>query len=138
MKIKERQEIAIESRKKGYNCAQAVVCAFKDRYDIDESQLLKMSEGFGGGVAATKSICGAVTAMVMLAGLENADGNVEKNTTKQQTYAAGSDFMAKFEEMNKSIICRELKGLDTKVMLRSCNGCIEDAVQIVCEYIGEK
>ena len=126
MKTEERKQIAIESRKRGYSCSQAVTCAFKDRYGIDESTLLKISEGFGGGIAGTKGVCGAVTAMVLLAGLENADGNTEKVTSKQDTYKIGSEFMDAFEEKNGSVICSKLKGLDGGEMLRSCNGCIED------------
>lgn len=138
MKTEERKRIAIESRKRGYSCSQAVLCAFKDRYDIDESTLLKISEGFGGGISGTKNTCGAVTATVILAGLENADGNVEKVSSKQDTYKIGSGFMNAFEEKNGSVVCRELKGLDGGEMLRSCNGCIEDAIEIVSKYIGEE
>ena len=139
MEINKRVEIAMDSRKRGYNCAQAVVCAFKDRYgDFTESQLMKVSESFGGGIAHTQSVCGAVTGMLILLGLENADGNTEKTQTKFETYDIGAGLMKKFEEMNQSVICRDLKGIDTKVMLRSCNGCIEDAIRIFGEYIGEK
>ena len=138
MKTEERKQIAIESRKRGYSCSQAVTCAFKDRYGIDESTLLKISEGFGGGIAGTKGVCGAVTAMVLLAGLENADGNTEKVTSKQDTYKIGSGFMDAFEEQTGSVICSKLKGLDGGEMLRSCNGCIEDAIEIVSKFIGEE
>lgn len=138
MKTEERKQIAIESRKRGYSCSQAVTCAFKDRYGIDESTLLKISEGFGGGIAGTKGVCGAVTAMVLLAGLENADGNTEKVTSKQDTYKIGSGFMDAFEKKNGSVICSKLKGLDGGEMLRSCNGCIEDAIEIVSKFIGEE
>ena len=36
-----------------------------------------------------------------------------------------------FLDKNKSINCRELKGLDTGVMLRSCPGCMQDAAAII-------
>ena len=35
-----------------------------------------------------------------------------------------------FRTKNQSVICRELKGVDTGTVLRSCDGCIEDAVRI--------
>ena len=76
--------------------------------------------------------------MVLLAGLENADGNTEKVTSKQDTYKIGSGFMDAFEEKNGSVICSKLKGLDGGEMLRSCNGCIEDAIEIVSKFIGEE
>ena len=137
MNIEERVKKALESRKKGYNCCQAVLCAFEDKYDMSESDMLKVSEGFGGGMGIM-SVCGAVTGMVIVGGLEHADGNTEKNTTKQITRKAIVKMQKEFEEKNKSLICSELKGVDTGVMLRSCDGCVEDAIRIVDNYLGEK
>ncbi len=136
-KLEKRKQIAKDMSKKGYNCCQAVVCAFKDRYDISEENLLKISEGFGGGMG-NGSVCGAVAAMVILAGLEKADGNVKGPRSKVDTKKVVLDVQNKFKEKNKSLICRELKGIDTKIILRSCSGCIEDAVEIVNEYAGQE
>ena len=33
-----------------------------------------------------------------------------------------------FLEKNQSVVCEELKGVETGNVLRSCNGCIKDAV----------
>ena len=41
----------------------------------------------------------------------------------------------KFIEKNQSIICREIKGVDTGVVLRSCDGCVEDAAELLEEYM---
>ena len=57
--------------------------------------------------------------------------------SKQKTYAKVRELNAKFREMNKSTICRDLKGMDTGVVLRSCDGCIEDAAKILMEAFGE-
>lgn len=40
-----------------------------------------------------------------------------------------------FEKKNSSIICSQLKGVDTGTPLRSCNGCIEDAVELLDKYL---
>jgi len=40
-----------------------------------------------------------------------------------------------WEERNKATRCRDLKGIDTGTVLRSCPGCIEDAVEIVQEVL---
>ena len=40
-----------------------------------------------------------------------------------------------FIEKNDSLVCRELKGIDTGRMLRSCPGCIEDAAEILAEIL---
>ena len=40
----------IELHKKGYNCAQAVACAYCDLVGVDEDTMFKMAEGFGAGM----------------------------------------------------------------------------------------
>lgn len=37
----------------------------------------------------------------------------------------------RFREKNGSVICKELKGIETGEMLRSCPGCVEDAAEIL-------
>ena len=48
----EREERAQRLHDSGYNCAQAVVCAYCDRFGLDENTAFKMAEGFGLGMAA--------------------------------------------------------------------------------------
>ena len=38
---------AITNFEKGYNCAQAVACAYADDLGIDEELLFRLTEGFG-------------------------------------------------------------------------------------------
>lgn len=40
-----------------------------------------------------------------------------------------------FVNKNGSMICSEIKGIETKKVLRSCNGCIEDAVELLDKYL---
>lgn len=128
----DRAKLAIEKHNNGYNCAQAVVCAFTDKTDFTEDQLFRISEAFGGGMGGTKGVCGAVTGMVFLAGLEKSFGlNAIPDTNKAESYSLAGKLMAKFEEQNKSLLCSRLKDGG----LRSCDGCIEDAVRIVMEEL---
>lgn len=53
-------------------------------------------------------------------------------------YKVVKELTGKFIEKNNSVICRELKGVDTGIVLRSCNGCIQDATEIVDEYLNNK
>lgn len=53
--------------KTDYNCCQSIVCAYADKLGITEEQAFKLSEGFGGGMAGTGGVCGAVTAMTIVA-----------------------------------------------------------------------
>ena len=64
-----RVERAAEYHKKGYNCAQAIVCAFCDKVGLDEETAFKVSEGLGLGVSDTYGTCGAVTGMALIMGI---------------------------------------------------------------------
>ena len=41
-----RIEDAVNKKMSGYNCAQAVACAFKDYVDVSEDELKKITQGF--------------------------------------------------------------------------------------------
>lgn len=132
--MSERVERAVNNHKSGYNCAQAVACAYCDLFGADEKETFKTMEGFGLGMG-TMGTCGAVSAMAALAGMKLSDGNLEKPATKKLCYQAMKDMTRQFEEKNKSILCAEIKGMTGGEVLRSCHGCIEDAAKIVEETL---
>lgn len=78
-----RAERAAEYHKKGYNCAQAIVCAFCDKAGLDEETAFKVSEGLGLGVSDTYGTCGAVTGMALIMGMANSCGDLEAQFLKQ-------------------------------------------------------
>lgn len=129
--MEDRINQTITNHNKGYNCAQAVACAYCDLVGVDEDIMFRMAEGFGLGMGNMEGTCGAVSGAVLLAGLKNSSGDTSLPTTKADTYKLSKEILNKFHEMNGSITCRELKGVDTKKVLRSCSGCIEDAALIV-------
>ena len=125
-----RAEYALTLRKKGYNCAQSVVCAYSELFGVDEKTAFKISEGFGGGMGGMQETCGAVTAMFMLAGLASKTTNLHSPNSKIETYKRVKNLAQKFKDKNKSIVCRELKGLTGNIPLRACEDCIKDACEI--------
>ena len=127
-----RYETAVANHKKGYNCAQAVLCAFSDKLGLDEDKLFRLSEAFGGGMGGTQGICGAVSGMVFVAGMIKSKGiDALPETNKKESYAYAAKLMKEFEERVGSAICAEIKG---KCLL-SCDGCIETAVKILEENL---
>jgi C_GCAxxG_C_C family probable redox protein len=134
MDMDKHAEQAVARHKKGYNCAQAVACTFAEELGRDEKEIFEIMEAFGFGMGAMGT-CGAVSAMTAVVGMKESDGNLEKPATKKNSYRVSKELIRRFEEKNGSIICRQIKGVDTKKVLRSCNGCIEDAVQILEEYL---
>ena len=61
---------ALELHRKGYNCAQAIVCAYCDLFGMDEETAYRASEAFGFGMGQME-ICGALSGACMLAGMKN-------------------------------------------------------------------
>lgn len=121
-----------ELHQKGYNCAQIVLCSYAEELGMDEETLFRISEGFGAGMGGMMETCGAVTAMFMAAGLKGSSGDLSgASNTKPATMREVRRLAQEFKEKNKSIVCRELKGVETGVVLRSCEGCMEDAIRIL-------
>ena len=136
--MKSIEELVAEIKDKhtrGYNCAQIVLCSYAEELGIDEETLFRISEGFGAGMGGMMQTCGAVTAMFMALGLANSSGDLQACDTKTQTMKKVRELAAEFEKKNGSIVCRELKGIDTGKVLRSCDGCIEDGIRILGEYL---
>ncbi len=98
----------------GYNCSQAVFLAFSDKYDIEETLAVKLASSFGGGMGRMREVCGAVSGMFMVAGLLYGYDNPKAREEKADHYARIQELAAEFEEINGSIICRELLGLSKK------------------------
>lgn len=130
----ERAEKAQELHNAGYNCAQAVVCAYCDLFGADKDEACKMAEGFGLGMGCME-VCGALTGAFMLAGLANSKGIDHPGETKRDTYKLTKQMAQAFQAQNESILCRELKGTVDGKVRRSCPECIEDGCRLVEEFL---
>lgn len=126
-----RVEIALEKHKAGFNCCQAIACTYCDLVGLEEKDVFRMTEALGLGMAGMMETCGAVSALMILAGAKNSDGNLQQPSTKRQSYALGKSLAERFREQNQSTVCRELK----EKQLRSCDGCIADGAKIAEEYL---
>ena len=127
-----KAEYAISLHNQGYNCAQAVACK---EFGVDEQEMFRIAEGFGLGMGMME-MCGALSGMMMVIGLANSVGDLEKGMpTKGSTYKQVKEQVQKFKEKNGSYLCRELKGVETGKVLCSCPQCIMDAVALTEEYL---
>ena len=112
------KERAIELFKEGYNCSQSVFTAFAHRFDIDEDTAKKISAGLGGGLGRMREVCGAVSGMVMLAGLIRPASDPTVKDWRTANYALVQEMAGDFRNINGSIVCKELLGL---VPMGSCS-----------------
>lgn len=106
-----KSEKAKELFAMGYNCAQSVSAVFADKYGIMQDEMLKISCGFGGGMR-NGEVCGAVSGAIMVIGMKYGNGSTNSSETKALCYQKATEFTNMFSQKNKSIICRELLGID--------------------------
>ena len=120
-----KSEKAVENHKNFYSCSAAVLCAFADEIGISQDEAKKTAMPFAGGRMGK---CGAVLA---------AEYVLKKKFPESADEKAG-EFDKEFTDMNKSLMCRELKGSLTGTPLRSCRGCVTDAAVILERMCSEK
>ncbi len=105
----DHRELAGELFVNGSNCAQAVVVAFCDVTGLEPEFAARMCSSFGGGMGRMREVCGAVSGMLMVAGLlygysDPGPGDVNKKAH----YRLVQDLAARFRERAGSIVCREI------------------------------
>lgn len=108
-----RVERAVAAFEEGYNCAQAVFVTYADLFGVDRETALKLASPMGGGIGRMREVCGAVSAMALLAGLKEGNMDPVCEEGKEKIYLLTRQMAEKFREKNGSIICRELLGLQT-------------------------
>lgn len=102
---------AVDNFMSGYGCCQSVVAAFADLYGLDELQAKKIAAGFGGGVGRLRMMCGAVSGIVMLVGLDCGQTEGSDTDGKSACYKVVQQLLAQSEKENGSLICAEILGL---------------------------
>ena len=109
--LEKRVERAVDNFMAGYGCCQSVVAAFADLYGVDEKTALRFGAGFGGGVGRLRMMCGAVSGIVMLVGLDCGQTEGSDREGKSACYKVVQELLAKSEQQNGSLICAEILGL---------------------------
>ena len=118
------EEKAVELRRShGCNCCQAVVAAL-----TEDPALIEAGGGFGGGMGNRQGPCGALAGAVIAAG---------KKTGGSGTPRFSKQLYEIFRERSGAVTCRELKGLDTGVVLCPCEDCVRNGVRAFRDLFGE-
>ena len=150
--MKDHAILARDNFVEGYNCAQAVACAFCEEMGLEEAVVAKMVSSFGGGLGKQREICGAVSGAAFVLGVLRGYSDPEATTEKAEHYARIQDFSARFKAEHETIICRELlKNLSLKKVnspepeprteeyyrVRPCVRFVETAAKIVEDMLAE-
>ncbi|MCQ2234506.1 MAG: C-GCAxxG-C-C family protein [Paludibacteraceae bacterium] len=152
--LENRIQQSVDLFMQGYGCSQSVVAAFADLYGVDDQTAKRMAAGFGGGVGRMRMMCGAVSGLVIMAGLDCGQTEGSDKEGKAACYKVVQDLLATFKERNGSVICAELLGMngckvvtDTNIpdernaeyyKKRPCAKKVESAARIFAEYLAQK
>ena len=85
---------------------------YGERSGLDRETALRVAGAFGAGMARTGETCGAVTGALMVIGLNYAKTRKGDDDSRERAYALAQEFMDAFRERNRSLLCRELLGVD--------------------------
>ena len=132
----------------GCNCAQAVLCAYPEL--LPRETAMKLGASLGGGIGRLREVCGAVSAMVLLAGLLYADTDIPTHERKQAHYARVQELAHRFQSAHGSYLCQDLlAGVETMpggapeartaqyYAKRPCAGLCESAAALFDAYVQE-
>ena len=145
---------AVDNFMAGYGCCQSVVAAFSDLYGVDETLAKKIGAGFGGGVGRMRMMCGAVSGIVILVGLDCGQTEGSDREGKSACYKVVQELLEKSKQENGSIICAEILGIQGHEKAsssyvasartaeyykkRPCAAKVESAARIFANYLKNK
>ena len=149
-----RVERAVENFMQGYGCCQSIVAAFADLYGMDDTMAKRIAAGFGGGVGRMRMMCGAVSGIVMLVGLDCGQTEGSDREGKSACYKVVQELLARSQAENGSLICAEILGLKGHekaqnsyvasartaeyYKTRPCAAKVESAARIFADYLKSK
>ncbi len=152
--LEARVSRAVDYFMAGYGCCQSVVAAFSDLYGLDELTAKRIAAGFGGGVGRLRMMCGAVSGIVMLVGLDCGQTEGSDREGKSACYKVVQQLLARSEQENGSLICAEILGLKGHekaassyeasprtaeyYKTRPCAAKVESAARIFADYLWQK
>lgn len=139
-------EKALEHYQSGFNCAEA---SFKAIVDVKFPELYlspRIATGFGGGIAHTGNICGALSGCILAINLLS--GRDEKGISVEKNNLIISDLIRHFEKKYGSSNCPGLTGCDYSTDIgkeqfalperkQKCFGLVEEAVKKTLELIDD-
>ncbi|MBQ7942573.1 MAG: C_GCAxxG_C_C family protein [Lachnospiraceae bacterium] len=112
-------EQAVNYKRNGYNCCQAVVTALAEQVGRSPEELNKLAAGFAVGMGNMEATCGSLIGATMIAGLK---------TEGAGTVMYARQLSDRFKELSGALICKDLKGRDTGVVICPCEECVRNAV----------
>ena len=149
--IESRVSTAITFFEEGYNCSQAVFMAYSDIYGIEKEIAAKLATSFGGGMGRLREVCGAVSGMFLILGLQYPFTDTKDKVAKNTNYKAVQRTANEFKSIMGSYVCADLLKIkhepqhpessertDAYYKTRPCARCVALAAEIVGKELFHK
>jgi C_GCAxxG_C_C family probable redox protein len=146
--IESRVSTAITFFEEGYNCSQSVFMAYSDMYGIEPEIAAKLATSFGGGMGRLREVCGAVSGMFLILGLQYPFSDTKDKVAKNTNYKAVQRTANEFKLIMGSYICADLLKLkhepqnpksiernEAYYKSRPCTRCVRVAAEIIGKEI---
>ena len=104
----EKARRAAELFMEGYNCSQSVLGAFCEDIGMELEDAVRLASSFGGGMGRLREVCGALSAVFMIAGIRYGYSSPTDKAAKTEHYRLIQAIAAEFRKKRESIVCREL------------------------------
>jgi len=130
------KQLTGQNFREGYNCAEAIVWAFRDNLKLNiPDEALRMASGFGGGLGHAGCMCGALTGATMVLGMLK--GRIVKEQSKDPVYRIANKFHGAFKEKFGATCCRVLNPhpFNSKEHLRNCIKITGNTAELLSQYI---
>ena len=109
-----------------HNCCQAVAVALGESYGLDPEMIRRFASGFGGGMGSMEGVCGALVGAVMISGIAMQSQSAVPKARKIQNA---------FVQQTGALLCKDLKGRDSGIVLCPCEECVRCAVRAFDEVM---
>jgi C_GCAxxG_C_C family probable redox protein len=141
--MQKRAGDAVAAFSKGASCSMAVFSAYAPDLGLDGETAARIASPFGGGMARTGEICGAISGALMVIGLTQKPEDIRDAPSREKVYALSRRFIGEFAARNGSVMCTELIGYDLsrddqyaearekKVFATRCPKLLKDAAEIL-------
>lgn len=130
-------QLAMESFWKGFHCSEAVLIAMGEYMGVTSELIPKIATGFGGGIAGSGSVCGALIGGVMAIGIKYGRSQVIQIKADQKTKNLTQRFIQQFKEVAGSTLCWDITQCDFNT-LEGKKKFVESEIRKGCQNLAGK
>ncbi len=141
MNPEQMQDRALDLFRKRFHCSQAVLAVGQEKLGIVNEEVIKALGAFGGGIAGTCRVCGALTGGVAVISSLFSRGNLESKEDPRM-WSVSRKFISEFERLTREhggSDCRDIAGVDwqDKEMVKQFYSNPESRRKICMQLVGD-